>query len=310
MSKDAEARGLAEPFKGVTSQRHGRARTVPDPLHGSLHRAGADGRRGFPRGAHARQRARTTFTVDDPEWRKWMNQHFYVRQGVSFQEMTEAQREAAFGLLRAALSAKGLKLSRDIMKLNYTLGELNHDDFEQYGEWLYHVTVMGEPSASRALGLPGRRPPLDHQLLRARRSGRDVAFVLGLRARHRQVRQVRGDRHPAGRAQPGAGAAAGALRGAAREGDPVRLQDRERQRGRGLQGQRRPRLRGRAGHGADRGPETAAAGARRRVRGQPARRPGARADERRRSPPRRHVLRVDRRQPSPTASSTTASTAP
>ena len=39
------------------------------------------------------------FAVDDPEWRKWMNQHFYVRQGVSFQEMTESQRDSAFGLL-------------------------------------------------------------------------------------------------------------------------------------------------------------------------------------------------------------------
>ena len=38
-----------------------------------------------------------------------MNQHFYVRQGVSFKEMSEAQREAAFGLLRASLSAKGLR---------------------------------------------------------------------------------------------------------------------------------------------------------------------------------------------------------
>ena len=37
------------------------------------------------------------FAVDDPEWRKWMNQHFYVRQGVSFNEMTEPQRESAFG---------------------------------------------------------------------------------------------------------------------------------------------------------------------------------------------------------------------
>ena len=81
-----------------------------------------------------------------------MNQHFYVRQGVSFEEMTEAQREAAFGLLRAALSAKGLKLSRDIMRLNYTLGELNNDDFEQYGEWLYYITVMGKPSATEPWG--------------------------------------------------------------------------------------------------------------------------------------------------------------
>jgi hypothetical protein len=90
--------------------------------------------------------------VDDPEWRKWMNQHFYVRQGVSFMEMTERQREAAFGLLRASLSAKGLKLSHDIMRLNYTLGELNNDNFEEYGEGRYWVTVMGAPSDNEQWG--------------------------------------------------------------------------------------------------------------------------------------------------------------
>ena len=41
------------------------------------------------------QLARTMFPVDDIQWRKWMNQHFYVRQGISFQEMTEAQRDAS-----------------------------------------------------------------------------------------------------------------------------------------------------------------------------------------------------------------------
>ena len=58
-----------------------------------------------------------------------MNQSFYVRQGVSFQDMIEPQREAAFALLRAGLSAKGLKLTRDIMRLNHTLGELNDNNF-------------------------------------------------------------------------------------------------------------------------------------------------------------------------------------
>jgi hypothetical protein len=98
------------------------------------------------------QRSKTVFPVDDPEWRKWMNQHFYVRQGVSFQEMSETQRAAAFGLMRAGLSAKGLNLARDIMRLNHTLGELNNNNFEEYGECLYWITVMGEPSADRPWG--------------------------------------------------------------------------------------------------------------------------------------------------------------
>jgi hypothetical protein len=152
MSKDAEARGLAEPFRGITTD----GKVVPGlfPIRSTsvstepVRKAAV----AFLAALTPEERGRTTFPVDDPEWRKWMNQHFYVRQGVSFQEMTEAQRKAAFGLLEAALSAKGLKLSRDIMKLNHTLGELNQDDFEQYGEWLYHVTVMGEPSASEPWG--------------------------------------------------------------------------------------------------------------------------------------------------------------
>ena len=84
------------------------------------------------------------FPIDDPEWRKWMNQHFYVRQGVSFKEMTEAQREAAFGLMRASLSAKGMLLTRNIMQLNETLAELT-GDHAFLGEWLYFITIMANP---------------------------------------------------------------------------------------------------------------------------------------------------------------------
>jgi hypothetical protein len=100
---------------------------------------------GFLSSLTEQQRAKTKFPIDDPEWRKWMNQHFYVRQGVGFNEMSEAQRKAAIGLLRASLSAKGLKLTRDIMKLNHTLGELNQNNFDEYGEWRYWITVMGTP---------------------------------------------------------------------------------------------------------------------------------------------------------------------
>ena len=89
--------------------------------------------------------------MGDDEWRKWMNQHFYVRQGVGFAEMSEAQRGAAIGLLRASLSAKGLRTTRDIMRLNHTLAELTQD-FEQYGEWLYWITLMGTPSPTEPWG--------------------------------------------------------------------------------------------------------------------------------------------------------------
>ena len=97
------------------------------------------------------QRDRTTFAVDDVEWRSWDNRHFYRRRGVGFNEMNEQQRQLAFDLMKTSLSAKGLKLSKDIMKLNGTLAELAND-YEAYGEWLYWITVMGEPSTSEPWG--------------------------------------------------------------------------------------------------------------------------------------------------------------
>ena len=107
------------------------------------------------------------FPVDDSEWQKWMNQHFYLRQGVGFKDMSDSQREVAFNLLRASLSAKGLKLTRDIMRLNHTLGELNNNNFEEYGEWLYYITVMGKPSEGEPWGwrLDGHRAIINYFVL-------------------------------------------------------------------------------------------------------------------------------------------------
>lgn len=151
-SIEVETKGLAEPFHGITADG-----TVQAGLY-SIRSTGVSTDRArlaalrFLDGLSSDQRKKTEFPVNDIEWRKWMNQDFYVRQGVGFKEMSEAQREAAFGLLRASLSAKGLRISRDIMKLNETLGELNDNDFVRYGQWLYWVTVMGTPSKTEPWG--------------------------------------------------------------------------------------------------------------------------------------------------------------
>ena len=55
-------------------------------------------------GSRRPQRDKTLFAVDDDEWRKWMNQSFYVRQGVSFLEMTDAA--AGRGIRPAARGAQ------------------------------------------------------------------------------------------------------------------------------------------------------------------------------------------------------------
>jgi hypothetical protein len=38
------------------------------------------------------------------------------------------------------------------MRLNHTLGELNNDNFIEYGEWLYWITIMGTPSENEPWG--------------------------------------------------------------------------------------------------------------------------------------------------------------
>jgi Protein of unknown function (DUF3500) len=152
MSRDAESKGLAEPFKGITTSGQVQPGLFAIRSTGVSTGPVRKAAEAFLAALTPEERKKTLFPVDDDEWRKWMNQHFYVRQGMRFEDMTAPQKEAGIALLRAGLSAKGLKLTRDIMHLNETLGELNNNDFEQYGEWKYFITVMGKPSATEPWG--------------------------------------------------------------------------------------------------------------------------------------------------------------
>lgn len=152
MSEKHETRGLAEPFQGLTTDGEVKSGLFTIESTGVSTAEVRTAANTFIGLLSDEQKKRTLHAVIDDEWRKWMNQHFYVRQGTGFKEMTRDQREAALGMMRASLSAKGMRLSRDIMKLNHTLGELNGDNFEEYGEWLYWITIMGEPSADEPWG--------------------------------------------------------------------------------------------------------------------------------------------------------------
>ena len=152
MSRAAEAKGLADPFKGITRDGNVQPGLFTVRSTGVSTEPVRKAAEAFLSTLDPSQQQRTQFPVGDDEWRKWMNQHFYLRQGLSFQEMSGTQRDAAFGMMRASLSAKGLKLSQDIMKLNHTLGELNNNNFQEYGEWLYWITVMGKPSPKEPWG--------------------------------------------------------------------------------------------------------------------------------------------------------------
>jgi len=166
-SEQRNARGLAEPFKGVTTD---------DSVEQGLFEIRSTGistagivaaANDFLATLNNDQQERISFGIDDEEWRKWANQHIYYRDGISFDEMNPIQREAAQAMLGESLSARGLTLSNDIMHLNTTLGELNGDNFVEYGEGKYWITLMGTPSATEPWGwqLDGHHLNLNYFIL-------------------------------------------------------------------------------------------------------------------------------------------------
>ena len=142
---------LAEPFKGVTAAGTIEPGLFPIRATGVSTGPVRDAARRFLDSLTDEQRARTAYPVDDTEWRKWNNVHRYARQGVSFKEMTAPQRERGFDLMRSGLSARGFDKSRAVMRLNGYLAELVQN-FDEYGELLYHLTVMGVPSPTEPWG--------------------------------------------------------------------------------------------------------------------------------------------------------------
>lgn len=148
---DEQKRELEAPFMGVTT--NGRVTTGLFPIRqtGVSTSPIRTAAHALLNGLNADQRTRISFPVDDREWRLWINTPQPARQGVSLQEMSEQQRDLVFGLLRASLSAKGLKKTDDIMKLNETFAELSKR-FEDFGRWKYWITVMGTPSETEPWG--------------------------------------------------------------------------------------------------------------------------------------------------------------
>lgn len=167
VGRGGETAQLAEPFKGITS--NGKLVTGLFPIRATgvstaSARAAATA---FIGSLSVEQKAETMFAADHDEWRDWQNIHRYARKGINFKAMSATQRERAVGLLAASLGARGLAKTRNIMRLNHHLAELRQN-FEEYGEGLYHLTVMGTPSATEPWGwqLDGHHLVINYFVLR------------------------------------------------------------------------------------------------------------------------------------------------
>jgi uncharacterized protein DUF3500 len=147
----AEA-AVAEPFKGITTDGTPIAGLFPLRKTGVSTQPIRDAADAFLASLDPQRRAKALFPVDTDTWRRWSNIHVYLmRHGVALDEMTSAQRERALALLRASLSQAGFNLARDVMKLNEVIGDITgrHDE---YGEWLYWLSIMGAPSSTEPWG--------------------------------------------------------------------------------------------------------------------------------------------------------------
>jgi hypothetical protein len=142
---------LAEPFRGVTTDGTVVPGLFPLRATGVSTTPVRVATTSFLEALSDEQRGRTMFPVDDLEWRKWNNVHRYDRQGVGMAELTDSQRDAAYGVLSAGLSPAGFDKARAIMRLNGHLAELTGKP-DECGEHLYWLTVMGTPSAGAPWG--------------------------------------------------------------------------------------------------------------------------------------------------------------
>ncbi|MCZ6711314.1 MAG: DUF3500 domain-containing protein, partial [Gammaproteobacteria bacterium] len=142
---------LREPFVGITTDGAVREGLFRIESTGASTLAVRDAAQGFLDTLTEQQRNNAMFGVEDLEWRRWANVHLSHRQGVGLLELDEEQTVAAFRLLAVSLSERGLQTSTDIMRLEGHLADLMND-FDQYGEKRYWLTIMGEPSLTEPWG--------------------------------------------------------------------------------------------------------------------------------------------------------------
>jgi hypothetical protein len=142
----------AEPFRGITNDGNVIAGLYGVQKTGVSTQTIREAAEAFLGSLNAERRAKTLFPIDTDQWRKWSNIHpTLLRHGTPLFEMTDAQRDCAFALLRESLSQRGFEEALDIMHLNETVLEMT-GRFAEYGEDLYWLSIMGAPSATEPWG--------------------------------------------------------------------------------------------------------------------------------------------------------------
>lgn len=148
-----QSEAMKESYEGIFTSAGKQAQLFPIESTGISTKPVMEAATAFIHSLSEIQSKKTIFPIEDEEWRKWSNvdHGIFARQGISIKELNQEQRVLAFKLLQEALSAKGLQLSKDIMKTDQTLREFNEDN-PKFDEDLYFFTIMGKPSMTKPWG--------------------------------------------------------------------------------------------------------------------------------------------------------------
>jgi hypothetical protein len=143
---------MAQPFKGMTTDGH----LVPELF--TLQSTGVstqpilDAAQELLSHLDSTQRGVASFPLEDDAWRRWNNTHpFIMRHGLLLEQLDDERRRRALELLHTALSERGFVAARNVMKLNHAIGEIT-GHWDEYGEWLYWLSVFGQPSLEAPWG--------------------------------------------------------------------------------------------------------------------------------------------------------------
>jgi hypothetical protein len=87
--------------------------------------------------------------LDSPDRRRWINAFpDWMPTGVWLADMEPGEREAAFKVIEASLSARGFDETRKAMLVNQALGEFINHSTDSICELGYFFTIFGEPSTT------------------------------------------------------------------------------------------------------------------------------------------------------------------
>jgi uncharacterized protein DUF3500 len=143
---------LKEPFRGITATGEIERGLFPLRKTGVTVQPLIDAASVFLDSLDQVQREAVLFDVADETWRAWSNIHRnLMRHGLCFAELTNQQRNLAYGLLRAGIGARAYETARNAMKLNEHLAELTGLP-EEFGEHFYWLSIFGEPSSNTPWG--------------------------------------------------------------------------------------------------------------------------------------------------------------